>query len=103
MEIFTWKINTEDFSETTKFDVREVQFGDGYQQIQRKGLRTKKREWDASITAKKATIEMIVAFFDRHGGVQSFRWRDATVRVAEYNVKPLGGIIYKISFKFKEV
>ena len=46
---------------------------------------------------------MIVAFFDRHGGVKSFRWRDVTVRVAEYTVKPLGGIAYKITCKFKEV
>ena len=51
----------------------------------------------------KSAIEMIVAFFDRHGGVKSFRWRDATVRVSEYSVKALGGIVYKISFKFKEV
>lgn len=103
MEIFTWKINAEDFSETSKFDVREVQFGDGYTQVQPKGLRPKKREWDASVTDKKAVIEMIAAFFDKHGGVKSFRWNNAIVRVSEYNVKPLGGIVYKISFKFKEV
>lgn len=102
METFSWRVQTADYSEKTTFAVRQVQFGDGYAQVQPLGLNNKKREIQAAITDKKATIQQIAAFFDRHSGVKAFRFRDLVVRVADYQTVPLGGDVWRISFNLKE-
>lgn len=102
METFHWRIQTTDYSEKTTFAVRQVQFGDGYVQVQPLGLNNKKREIQAAITEKKATIQQIAAFFDRHKGVNAFLFRGFVVRVSDYSITPLGGDAWLISFNLKE-
>lgn len=82
--------------------MREVKFGDGYTQVQPLGLNNRKREIQAAITEKKAVIQEIAAFFDRHKGVNAFRFRGFVVRVADYQTVPLGGDVWRISFNLKE-
>lgn len=102
METFSWRVQTTDYSEKTTFAVRQVQFGDGYAQVQPQGLNNKKREIQAAITDKKATIQQIAAFFDSHSGVKAFRFRGFVVRVGDYSLTPLGGDVWRISFNLKE-
>lgn len=102
METFAWKVVSNDYAEKTEFAAREVQFGDGYKQIQPMGINNKKREIQASITQKKATIQQIAAFFDRHAGVRAFLFNGAAMRVTSYQVTSLGGDVFRISFTLKE-
>lgn len=102
METFSWRVNSDDYSEKATFAVREVKFGDGYAQIQPQGLNNRKREIQAAITEKKAVIQEIAAFFDRHSGVKAFRFRGFVVRVGDYSLTPLGGDVWRISFNLKE-
>lgn len=103
-EIFRWRTKSADHAETVRFDVREVQFGDGYKQTQAKGINTRRRIWSVSVIGSKGKIDEIAAFFDRHAGVKSFIWDkyDVEVRVKEYERKTQGGIVWEISFKFEE-
>lgn len=102
MEVFTWRVERDDYSEKAAFAVREVKFGDGYTQIQPNGINNRKREIHAAISEKKATIQEIADFFDRHSGVKSFKFRGFVVRVVDYQVVPLGGEYWRISFNLKE-
>ncbi|UOP05345.1 phage tail protein [Conchiformibius kuhniae] len=104
-EIFRWRTASAEHAETVRFDVREVRLGDGYKQVQPKGINTRRRIWAESVMGSKATIDQIAAFFDRHEGVKSFIWayNEAEVRVQEYERRTQGGIVWEISFKFEEV
>lgn len=102
METFTWRVQRDEYSEKTAFAVREVQFGDGYTQIQPQGINNRKREIQAAISEKKATIQQIAAFFDHHAGFKAFRFRGFVVRVVDYQTVPLGGEYWRISFSLKE-
>ncbi len=107
-ETFTWPVDLAGAAATHTFDVRTVQFGDGYEQRQQKFLRPKRQTWDVQKTGKKALIEEIKAFFDARKGVQSFYWtppnrKPLLVKVAEYRERPLGGDAYQLSWKFEEV
>lgn len=103
-EVFRWRTKSADHAETVRFDVREVQFGDGYKQTQAKGINTRRRIWSVSVIGSKGKIDEIAAFFDRHAGVKSFIWDkyDVEVRVKEYERKTQGGYVWEISFKFEE-
>lgn len=102
-----------DLSNTTKkvnFDVRIIQFGDGYEQRQRKSLRPSLRTWDLQKTAKEDVIDAIEAFFDARAGVESFYWtppgKSAQVLVrtnGQHQRKELGAGLSQLNWQFAEV
>ena len=59
---------------TSKFKVRQAQFGDGYQQRVGDGINTNARSWSVSFANDGATIDVIQAFLDNEAGVASFVW-----------------------------
>lgn len=107
-QTFKWRVTSESAIEHA-FDVRTVQFGGGYEQRQPKLLRAKLQSWDVKIVGLKSEINEIKAFLDARRGVESFYWQPAgrerlLVAVADkYTETPLGGKVYALSFKFKEV
>lgn len=107
-EVFAWPVDLSDAAQEVKYAARVVQFGDGYEQRQAKSLKKKSQSWKVSKTGFKTEIEKIEAFLDAHAGVASFWWRrsgaaDLRVAVDGYNKVPLGGLVWKISFTFREV
>ncbi|KLT73246.1 hypothetical protein PL75_03180 [Neisseria arctica] len=107
-DIFEWPVDISGTSREVKFAVRTVQFGDGYEQRQAKGLRKKTESWQVSKVGYKAEIDAIEAFLNARAGVKSFIWRrdgaaDLRVTVDGYNTTPQGADVWKISFTFKEV
>lgn len=102
METFSWQVISNEFSEKTEFAVREVQFGEGYTQIQPLSINNKKREITAAIVGDKAMIEQIVAFFNRHSGVKAFWFQGIAMRVQSFQKSSMGGNVFRISFTLKE-
>lgn len=104
-DVFAFKVDGSELSETVKFSTRTVKFGDGYEQRQAAALRPALREWQCRMTGSKVEVVAVAAFFDRHGGVKPFVWRQngALVKVAEYTRRHLGGRVWQISWKFEEV
>lgn len=106
-ETFRWRVTSE-VKATHKFNVRSVQFGDGYEQRQLKSLRPKLRSWDIKVVGQKALIGEIKAFFDARGGVEPFNWWPpeggaALVKVSEYTETSKGGKVYELGCTFEEV
>lgn len=104
---FDWQVNAQ-ATANHQFEVRTVQFGDGYEQRQAKALRPKRQKWEVSKTGNKALIEEIKAFFDARRGAESFYWtppdgQKLLVKVVEYREQHLGGLVWEISWKFEEV
>ena len=107
-QTFGWQVDLAGAVVTHALDVRSVQFGDGYEQRQKKFLRPKRQSWEVQRTGKKALIAEISAFFDARGGVDSFWWQPPgrprlLVKVAEYRETPKGGDVHQLSWKFEEV
>lgn len=109
MEIpnFNWQVNS-DVSIEHKFDVRSIQFGDGYEQRQPKFLKTKMQVWSVKTTGNRQRIAEIRAFLDARRGVEPFYWHPPgrekiLVKVGEYTEAALGGKVYELSFKFQEI
>lgn len=107
-EIFNWPVDLDGTSATVTYNVRTVQFGDGYEQRQATSLRRKKHEWAVTKTGKNLLIDEIVAFLDEHMGLAPFLWRrtgeyDLLVKVDSYTKTPKGGGVWTLSFTMKEV
>lgn len=107
-ETFDWCVDLAAASATHKFNVRTVQFGDGYEQRQPKSLRPKTQIWSVQKTGKKALIDEIKAFFDARRGVQAFYWTPPgrtrlLVKVSEYREVPKGAGVWQLSWDFEEV
>lgn len=104
-EVFNWKAETNDFEEEIRFETRIVQLGDGYTQVQPKGINNRKRTWSLTVWGAKTKIDEVAAFFDRHAGVKSFIWgyNEAEVRVKKYRRRNAGGVVWRISCEFEEV
>ncbi|ULJ67911.1 phage tail protein [Wielerella bovis] len=107
MKTFTWQIE-KNASATHEFDVRVVQFGDGYEQRQPKSLRGKRQKWSVVVSGLADKIALVKAFLDEHRGVQAFYWtppngRKIAVKAAKYHEKHLGGKVYSLDCEFEEV
>ncbi|WP_373753333.1 phage tail protein [Neisseria weixii] len=105
--VFTWKVDSQ-ATVSHEFNARVVQFGDGYEQRQRRFLKPKMQKWTVEKTALKKEIEAIQAFLDARGGVESFLWTPpdgkALLVVADkYSVKNIGGRAWVLSCEFREV
>lgn len=72
-DTFTWT-PTGNGGGTVKDAVRRVQFGDGYRQVSPDGLNPRTRSYQLSFTGRKAEIDQIIDFLDRHVG-RSFYWQ----------------------------
>ena len=102
---FEWNIEVGSVR-VTEYKIREVQFGDGYTQLQQKSLKPKMRKWTASRTGYKPLIDEIKGFFDAKSG-RSFTWISPSgeilkVRIKSYNETSLGGRVWKIDWEFLE-
>ena len=107
-DVFDWPVDAAEAAQEAKYAVRTVQFGDGYEQRQAKSLRRKTQTWAVAKTGLRDEIAAIEAFLDARAGVESFLWRrrgaaDLRVTVDGYKKVPLGGLVWEISFTFKEV
>lgn len=105
MADFIWNVEI-GASVSTEYQLREVQFGDGYVQTQAKSLKPKKRKWKVSFTDKEAIINAIVAFFDAKQG-RKFTWQSPlglmSVRVKTHSQTEIGNHIWKLDWEFEEV
>lgn len=107
-QTFKWRVTSESVAEHN-FDVRTVQFGGGYEQRQPKLMRPKLQSWDVKIIGLRHEIDDIKEFLDARGGVESFYWQPKNrerllVTVSDkYTETPLGGKVYSLSMKFREV
>lgn len=62
-------------TEVSKPRVRQVQFGDGYEQRVRFGLNTDLKTWQLTFKARDDDeTEKIKDFLEARGGVESFSW-----------------------------
>lgn len=107
-EVFGWPVDLAGATATVSYNVRAVQFGDGYEQRQATGLRRKKHEWSVSKTGNNRLISEIEAFLDKHMGLTPFLWRragspDLLVKVDGYTKTPKGGGVWTLAFTMKEV
>lgn len=59
---------------TTKPNVHQTKFGDGYEHRVAIGLNSTPRQWQVSFSRPNATADAIEAFFVARGAVQSFDW-----------------------------
>lgn len=105
--VFNWKVNAQ-ASVVHEFNARTVQFGDGYEQRQKKLLKNKLQKWTVEKTDYRQEIEAIQAFLDARGGVEAFVWtppnqQPLTVVVDSYTVKHEGGYVWTLSCEFREV
>lgn len=105
--VFTWEVNAEAVAEH-QFNARKVQFGDGYEQRQRRFLKPKMQKWTVEKTAYREEIEEIKTFLDARLGVESFHWTppDGTtllVVVDSYTTKHKGDRVWSLSCEFREV
>ncbi|UOO89135.1 phage tail protein [Vitreoscilla massiliensis] len=105
MPDFTWDVEI-GASISTEYQLREVQFGDGYVQTQAKSLKPKKRKWKVSFFDKEAIISQIVAFFDAKQG-RKFTWQSPfglmNVRVKTHTLTEMGNHVWKLEWEFEEV
>ena len=105
MPEFIWNVEI-GASVSTEYQLREVQFGDGYVQTQAKLLKPKKRKWKATLTDKEVIINSIVAFFDTKQG-RKFSWQSPqglmNVRVKTHNQTEIGNHVWKLDWEFEEV
>ena len=64
-----------DATEASRPRVRKFQSGDGYEQRIRFGLNTNPKEWQLVFSNRTdAERDLILAFLDARGGVESFDW-----------------------------
>ena len=105
MADFEWKVEA-GISGASELQTREVQFGDGYAQIQQKSLKPVKHKWKATRQANKVTIDEIVAFLNAKCG-RSFTWFSPDgllkVKVKSYTRTSLGGGVWKLDWEFEQV
>ena len=60
---------------TTRPNVRQTKFGDGYESRVSIGLNSNPRQWQVTFSSRpNATADAIEAFFVARGAVQSFDW-----------------------------
>lgn len=74
MATFTYTPSFE-ATESSQPRVRKFQAGDGYEQRIRFGLNTNSKEWNLVFSNRTDTErDLIAAFLDARGGVESFDW-----------------------------
>ena len=105
---FGWCVDLNGSSGGAKFSTVEAKYGDGYSQATSVGINNRTQEWSVSRTALKAEITAIKNFLDARKGADSFLWDspfDGVIRVkaSEYQLSPLGGLVWKISTTFSQV
>ncbi len=107
MKTFTYDIAIKSIG-STKDDVKVVQFGNGYQQRQPKGLAPRLENWQVSKIGTKAKIDEIKTFLDEHS-VKPFLWRVTSDEpLKKYVAKgisrsPQGGRKWSLSWTMEQV
>lgn len=107
IETFTWKPNS-GVGGPIKFRTLSAQLGEGYEQTAGDGINVKSGSWPLTFTGKKADIDAIRKFLDRHAGWKSFYWREPfgeqiLVKTPDgYTPKDLGADVYTLTVTFKQ-
>ncbi len=108
MKIFNFDVAIGGTSDT-KYNIKKVQFGNGYEQRQKQGVTPILETWKVSKTGTKQEIDEVKAFLDEHGGVTAFLWRVTSDEpykkyvASGYTRTPKGGGVWQISFEMREV
>lgn len=107
--VFTWvpQVGT---SGTTKFDVLNAQFGDGYSQTVANGINNTADAWSVSFCDHDDTIDAIHAFLRATKGARRFQWTPPRRTAGLFLCDPQGvtrrfegGGISTLTAAFKEV
>lgn len=91
------------------YRVRELKFGDGYEQSVADGINNKVQTWPLSFEGGLDIIQPIIDFFDRHQGYKSFYWTPPgsstalLFRVTSATLTSKGAGVYTLSAEFKQV
>lgn len=73
METFNFPVETKPTGRVS-FRTRSIGFGEGYTQRVGDGLHTKIQSWNVSIDSTYEETQLVMDFFDRHGGYKKFQW-----------------------------
>lgn len=73
METFTWSVRPAMRIESAP-RVRQVAFGDGYEQRRPDGRHPDLKKFSVQLAHKHAEAQAVEAFLARHGGVKAFWW-----------------------------
>lgn len=72
-------------AEEVKPNVRQVKFGDGYEQRQANGINTMPRNWSLSFALRDdGEAEAIETFLEARRGVEAFDWIDPRGKQGRY-------------------
>lgn len=106
IETFTWcaRINA---SGDMTFNVRSIQFGDGYTQVARNGINNRSQNWNLTFTGTEEFIDEIKTFLDARQGYQSFAWEPpgeslGLYRCSSYNPTALGAGLFEMTATFTQ-
>jgi Phage-related protein len=106
IEEFTWcaRVNA---SGQSDFDVRTIQFGDGYSQSAEDGINSRHMTWNLQFTGDETFIGEIKAFLNRQMGYKSFQWTPpgealGLYRCVTYNPTALGAGLFDLTATFTQ-
>ena len=103
-QTFMWRVENS-LTPTIKYEVDEVQFGNGYKQVSSDGVNNKTEQYAIRVHARTEEAKVIMAFFDEHAGRRSFFWTPPLGTLGLYtcldpNPTEQGGGLYVITGTF---
>lgn len=106
LKTFKWKVLI-DSSGGVDFRTREVEFGDGYEQVVGDGINTKKVSHSLKLIGKIGEMKEVATFLEEHAGYKPFIFKhpfmgEGVYRCLKYSFDPVAKDIYKISFSVKQ-
>lgn len=107
-EVFTWDPRANNPQGDVTQRVLSAGFGDGYSQRVEDGINTRTESWPLSFTGRRAYMDPIKAFLDRHGGARSFLWtppfgEQGRYLATGYKLIPHNPRLYTINVTFQQV
>lgn len=85
-EILTFPVDTGVVG-NVEFRVREIRFGDGYQQDVPDGLNNREDSWPVSASGPAEEIQPLIDFLDARGGHEAFLWTPPRGTQGRYKCK----------------
>lgn len=90
------------------FRIREIKFGEGYEQTVGDGLNVKDQDWPVTAMGYASSIQLLLDFLDARGGTEAFFWTpprgvQGLYKCRAYTTTDVHGDQVKLSATFKRV